>query len=306
MRKILFFVVLFAVSTAFGQSKDNIKVDLSTPQSTIRTHLHFLDKVYYHPEKSAETIQGYEGKRAEELAIKIDKILRGRGLLVEVRKVPNNPDFVDTIRNEALHRYILFPDRMPQIYLEKVDDKWYYSEHTLLQVDKLYDEVFPWYAQKIQQLLPKFEDKSFLGIAIWKYLGLFLLLIVSILLFFVSNKIIFLLLTKVQKTISKIVDSQATIILKKIARSLSFLLVITLIRSILPVLSLGLKFNTAVFFCVDLLFILFTIYIFLKIMEFVMFLYSSYTQTTDSKLDEQLTPILKHILNVIVWHRKIR
>ncbi|MBS9768248.1 MAG: mechanosensitive ion channel family protein [Flavobacteriaceae bacterium] len=301
MKKILLWIVFFAVGTAFGQVKDDaIKVDLSTPQSTLRTHFHFLDKEYYHPEKSAQTIQGYKGKKAEELAIKIRKILKGRGLFVVVRKVPNNPNFMDTIRNEALHRYTLFPERMPQIYLEKVGDKWYYSEHTLLQIDKLYDEVFPWYAQKIQKILPKFQNESFWGIEIWKYLGVFLLLIFSILLFFISNKIIFLILAKVQKIISKIVDNKATIILKKIARPLSFLLVITLIRGILPVLSIGLKFNTAVFFCVDLLFICFMIYLLLKIMNFVMLLYVNYTKTTNNKMDEQMIPILKHFLNIMV------
>ncbi|MBS9768261.1 MAG: mechanosensitive ion channel family protein [Flavobacteriaceae bacterium] len=277
-----------------------MKVDLSTPQSTVRTHLHFLSSENYQPEKSAKTIYGYEGKRAEELAIKLKKILKGRGLYVVFRKLPNNPNFADTVQTVPIHRYILFPDRMPQIYVEKVGDKWYYSKQTLLQVDRLYDEVFPWYAQKIHQLLPKFENKHLLGISVWKYFGLLLLLIVSGLLFLALNKIIYWGVVKVHKVISKIVEVEATAIFRKIARVSSFLLVIGLIRGVVPVLDIGLKFNTGLFFCVDLLFILFTIYLFLKITSFIMLLYSNYAEKTESKLDDQLTPILKHFLNIVV------
>ncbi len=300
MKKIVFFIVLFAVGTVFGQVKDNIKVDLSTPQATIRTHLHFLDSETYYPAKAAKTIQGYEGERAEELAIKIRKILKGRGLFIVLRKVPNSPNFVDSVQNEAIHRYVLFPERMPEIYLEKVGEKWYFSKQTLLQVDKLYDEVFPWYAQKIQQLLPKFGDRRLLGIAIWKYVGLVLLLIASVLLFLILNKVIFLILAKIQNIISKVGKGRIMVILKKIARPISLLIVIRLITAIIPVLNLGLNFNTILFFVVDLLSILFTIYIFLKIVDFLMILYSDYTEKTESKLDDQLTPILSNLLKIIV------
>ncbi len=300
MKKIVLFIVLFTAGVVFGQENDSIKVDLSTPQSTIRTHLYFLDSETYHPEKAAKAIQGYQGERAEELAIKIRKILKGRGLFIILQKIPNDPDFADTVHNQSIQRYVLFPERMPQIYLEKVGDNWYFSEQTLLQVDKLYDEVFPWYAQKIHQWLPKFGDKSFLGVSIWKYMGLILLLLISTLLFFILNKGIYFILIKTQKAIPKLSDKNTIITLKKIARIVSLLLIIELIRSIIPILSFKLKFNEIVFFCIDLMFILFVIFIFLRIVDFFMILYSSRAKKTETKLDEQLIPILKHILKIIV------
>ncbi len=179
MKKTIFFITLFISITLFGQSRSQVEVDLSTPRSAIRTHLHFLSTKDYQPQKSAKVIQGYQGEEAEELAIKIKKILQGRGLVVAFAKVPNNPNFVDTVSNEQTNRYVLFPERMPQIYLEKVGKKWYYSKETLSHIDTLYDEVFPWYARKIQQLIPKFGNRSFWGIPAWKYMGLMLLLVIS-------------------------------------------------------------------------------------------------------------------------------
>ncbi len=300
MKKIVLFIVLFTIGVVFGQENDSIKVDLSTPQSTIRTHFYFLETDNYHPEIAAKTIQGYQGERAEELAIKLKKTLNGRGLYVVLRKIPNDPNFTDTVHKEAIQRYVLFPERMPQIYLEKVGDNWYYSKQTLLQVDKLYDEVFPWYAQKIHQWLPKFGDKRFLSIPIWKFTGLISLLIASALLFFILNKLIYFILIKTQKIISKFINGDTTIILKKIARGTSLLLVIKLIRSIVPIFSLNFKINEIVFFCIDLLFILFIIYIFLRIVDLFMVFYSEHAKKTETKLDDQLVPILRHILKILV------
>ncbi len=300
MKKKIFFILLLAAVSVLGQEKNNIKVDLSTPCSTVHTHLHFLSTDAYNPQKSAEAIQGYKGKRAQELAVKIEKILKGRGLYVLFSKLPKDPNFTDTIQKEAVYRYVLFPDRMPQIYLEKVGDKWYYSKYTLSQVDKLYDEVFPWYAQKLHLLLPKFGNKSILGIPVWKYTGIILLLIVSIILFIILKKIICFILSRTYRIIFRVKDIEITVILKKIARSLSFLLIIGLIRGIIPIIDLGLNFNTILFFCVDLLFILFVIYIFLKLVDFFMVFYSKHTDKTESKLDTQLTPILRHLLKIVV------
>ncbi len=299
MRKIVFLLTLFIVGTILGQN-NNVKVDLSTPQSTVRTHLHFLNPKTYNPEKSATAIQGYQEKEAKSLAIKINDILKGRGLYIVLSKIPNNPNFSDTINNEPVNRYILFPNRMPKIYVEKVGDKWYYSKETLSQIDELYDEVFPWYAQKIQHFLPKFGNKNFWGIPAWKYIGLILLLVVAFLLFFVFNKIIYLLLTKVQKTTSNIINISTTIVLKKIARPISLLVIIALLKSIIPILDFGIQFNSSVFLVLNLLTIFFIIYILLRITDFFILVYSNYTQKTDSKLDDQLLPILKNISRIVI------
>ncbi len=300
MKKIIFFIGLFVVGTVFGQETKNVKVDLRTPQSAVRTHLHFLNPDSYHPEKAAKTIHGYTGERAEELAVKLEKILEGRGLFVVFRKLPSDPNFGDTVQDEFVHRYVLFPERMPKVYLEKIDGSWYYSKQTLLLVDKLYDEVFPWYAQKIHEFLPKFGNKSFFGIPIWKYSGLVLLLVISVLLFFIFNKLIYFILAQTQKNTSKLSSSEVAQIFKKIARLASLLAIIALIRGVIPILNLGIKFNTVLFFCVDLLFILFVVFIFFKVVDFLMIFYTKYTEKTNSKLDTQLTPIVRHILKIIV------
>ena len=72
MKKIaLFFILLSTLVVA----QNKVKVDLSNPNSTIYTHLYFLQSDSYEPEKAATTIYGFEGEEAQNIAIKLKKIL---------------------------------------------------------------------------------------------------------------------------------------------------------------------------------------------------------------------------------------
>ena len=43
---------------------------------------------------------------------------------------------------------------MPQIYIEKMNGKWYYSSETIAGIDKMYNDVFPLYVVKLQDIIP--------------------------------------------------------------------------------------------------------------------------------------------------------
>ena len=146
MRK---FIWLAFFISFFANAQQNVEVDLSNPYSTIYTHLYFLQDVSYQPKKAAATILGLEEAVAIEKAIKIKKVLDGKGLFVDVNRVPKNSNYKDTIGYSSYSRYVLFPQRMPQIYVEKIEGKWYYSSETVAKIEALYKEVFPWYIDKI-------------------------------------------------------------------------------------------------------------------------------------------------------------
>ena len=76
MKKLLF-LLLFVSSYAFGQKAPI--VDLSNPRATIYTHVYFLQNNSYQPKKAAKTIYGLDEKNSIEAAIKIKRILEGKG-----------------------------------------------------------------------------------------------------------------------------------------------------------------------------------------------------------------------------------
>jgi MscS family membrane protein len=297
MKKIILIFLLLS-SVIFGQNK--VKVDLSNPNATIYTHLYFLQADSFHPEKSATTIYGYEGLEAEEIAIKIKQVLDGKGLRVDFNKIPTNQQFSDSTAHNAPHRYVLFPYQFPQIYVEKIGDSWYYSSETVNNIDEIYRSVFPWYTEKLHQIIPQVGHKSFLGIEFWQYLGFLILIIISATLFYILRKVVYLILKKIQYWIIHKSNEKINTSLKKLTRPVVMLLLMWFLQSSLPSLQLPLEINAVLFLALNIMVTVFWIYVFLKLVQVLMSIYADYADSTHYKLDDQLVPILDNFLTGIV------
>ncbi len=299
MKKLILVVLIFSNIIGFSQTKT--KVDLSNPNATIYTHLYFLQADSYEPSKAAQTIYGLSGEESIDKAIKLKKILDGKGLFVDFTKVPNNPKFSDTTAYRIGNHYALFPVRLPQISVSKYGDSWLYSKETLLIIDELYEETFPWQTKWLQNLIPNYGHTKIFGIELWQYLGLTALLLVGFILFYIFKKLFFFILKRLQLFIVKKDNDRFTIPLKKLNRPLVLLVLISLFKKVLPSLQLGLDTNKLLFLAVDIAQITFWIYVFLKLIGVIMTIYSEYTKRTHMKLDDQLVPILSHFLTGIVF-----
>jgi MscS family membrane protein len=298
MKKLLFY---FLFASFFTNAQETVNVDLTNPNATIYTHLYFLQDGSYQPKKSAATIFGLEEKIAIEKAIKIKKIFDGKGLFIDINKVPNNPNYNDTISSSSSYKYVLFPLRMPQISLEKIGENWYYSSETIANIDTLYQEVFPWYTESLQKLIPVSGHKKFLGIELWQLIGLLLLFGLATIIFFMVKRIVFLFLQKIQHQITKRnTNLEVKKVLKKLAHPISLLVSLAFIDKIFPSLGFPLYINTWVFLALNIAGTIFWIYVFLKMVQVIMKIYAQFTEKTDGRLDDQLVPILNNFLTGLV------
>lgn len=297
MKKLLLFFLVLSTSLI---AQEKVKVDLSNPNSTIYTHLYFLQSDSYEPENAAAVIYGFEGKEAQKIAIKIKKVLDGKGLRVDFSKVPKDAMFSDTTGYKIGNRYVLFPHQMPDVYLDKIGDKWYYSIETATNIDEIYNSVYPWFSEKLQQLIPKIGHKKFLKIELWQYLGMFILIAICVLLFYILHKIVYFLLRKIQFWIIHKSNEKINTALKKLSRPIVLLVLMWFIQIVLPSLLLHLDVNKYLFLGLHIMATVFWIYVFLNLVQVVMSIYSDYAESTHSKLDDQLAPILNNFLTGIV------
>ena len=300
MYKKIFLILLSIFSLGISIAQNKTKVDLSNPNATIYTHLYFLQQDSYQPEKAAKTMHGLQGKDAIKKAIQLKKILDGKGLNVIFTKVPNNPKFSDTTAYKIGNHYILFPNRMPEISVEKYGDKWLYSKETVNSIDRLYKETFPWHTDWLQNNIPTYGKNKIFGIQLWQYLGLLGLLFFGLLFFYLFKRILFFILRKIQFLLTKNSSNRITVTLRKLARPLVLLLLIYFLKKLIPSLQLGLSINTFLFLAFNIAQVVFWIYVFLKIVKVLMTIYKEHTKRTHAKLDDQLVPILTHFLTGIV------
>ena len=295
------FIWLFIFITCYANAQETVEVDLSNPHSTIYTHFYFLQNDSYQPKKAAATILGLSESKAIEKVLKIKKVLDGKGLSIDFNKIPSNPNYKDSIGYTTFHKYILFPQRMPKIYVEKIDNKWYYSSETVASIDQTYKEVFPWYVDKLQNLIPASGHKKFLRIELWQLLGIVLLLVLVVVIFILTKKIAFFILRKIQHQIThRTSNLELDKVLKKLAHPISLLISLAFIDKIFPSLQFSLEVNTWVFLGLNIAETVFWIYVLLKLVKVVMRIYEEFTQRTDSRLDDQLVPILNNFLKGLV------
>ena len=261
MKKLLLFLLVLSTSLI---AQEKVKVDLSSPNSTIYTHLYFLQPDSYEPDKAAKVIYGYESDEAQKIAIKIKQILDGKGLRVDFSKVPKDVNYSDTIGAKAVNRYVLFPYQMPQVYVEQIGNKWYYSRETVNNIDEIYNSVYPWFSEKLQQIIPKIGHERFLKIELWQFLGMLILIVIGTLLFYLLHKVVYYLLKKIQFWIIHKSNHKINSALKKLSRPIVLLVLMGFIKIMLPSLLLHLDVNAYLFLGLDIMTTVFWIYVFLS------------------------------------------
>ncbi|MDP4600203.1 MAG: mechanosensitive ion channel family protein, partial [Polaribacter sp.] len=226
----------------------------------------------------------------------------GKGLYIDLNKISNNPNYSDSIGYKNVYKYVIFPLRMPQISVEKINGKWYYSQETVAQIDELYNQVFPWYVHKLQKIIPVSGHKRIFGIELWQIVGILFLMIFTIVIIIIVKKIIYSVLEIIQRKIThKTSDFDEKLALKRLAHPISLFVGIKIIDIAFPSLQFPIDINTWVFLSINIAETIFLIFILLKLVKVVMGIYADYTQKTDSKLDDQLVPILNNFLKGIVF-----
>ena len=297
MKNFLWLLLLLPICTI---AQDSIRVDMSNPHATVYTHLYFLQSDSYEPKKAAKTILGLSEEKAIEKAIKIKQVLDGKGLYVDMNRVPTNANYKDTIGYSSYYRYVLFPERMPQIYVEKIGDNWYYSTETINKIESLYKSVYPWYIQKLQNIIPLSGHKKIMNIELWKIIGLLILFVLAYIIFLIVKRIAFFILLKLQQQITKNTNLEVNKVIKKLAHPISLLVALSFIDKAFPSLQFGLTTNTWVFLALNIAETVFWIYVFLKLVKVVMRIYGEFTERTHGRLDDQLVPILHSFLTGVV------
>lgn len=297
MKRILVLFLLIS-SVAFAQRK--AQVDLSNPKSTVYTHIYFLQDDSYEPKKSAAVIYGKDEKEAVDIAIKIKRVLDGKGLVIDFTKIPTDSTYTDTIGYSKVNRFVLFPEQMPLISVERMGSSWYYSQETMENIDLLYDEVFPWYIDKLHELIPGAGHKKVLSLEVWQYVAFVLLIVFAFIVFWIAKKLAFFILQRILYRYTKNRNNELNEALKKLAHPISLLVALWFVDRILPSLGLGLVINKWVFLGLHIAATIFWIYVFLKLAQVLISLYKEYAEKTEGKLDDQLIPILRNFSTLII------
>ncbi|NNE26647.1 MAG: mechanosensitive ion channel [Saprospiraceae bacterium] len=295
MKRILLVLIAGLIWLNMSAQNDSINVN-DNPYAVIYNHLKYLQPDSYEPVTASKSLPD-NTLSPEKTAIKLKQVLDGKGLFVDLNRLPQNPDYYDTLHNGSFY---FLDHKEPLIYIEKTGDSWYYSRTTMSELPRMHKELYPFGTQYITYFQAPVWQVKLLGIKIWKWLGIVVLFIASWLFYRIFQ---FISRTFIQRFLKKRLpiteDTDKTIL--KVARLVGLILAVRFILYFIPMFQFTPKLTSIAIKGFNVLSIFFIILLLREILHLFFKRFEIVTEKTENTLDDQLLPVLEKLGIIILW-----
>lgn len=273
--------------------------DLSSPYQTLSVFIENLqpnDK--YKPYLASEAFP-VSTLNAEQLSIQLKQILDGKGLKIQMSQIPRNENLVDSLSAENI--YVLFPEELPEIYLEKDDstNQWLFSKTTIDEIPKLHKSVYPFGINILINLIPQADHYTFLGLKIWQYIGIIILLLFGFLTHQFTTIVFRAGINRIIKTRLKQFIPDPKLVFR-IARLLSYVFIFLIIIRLLPILQFSVDIAAYIITAFRIMQTVFLILLALRVIDLLVVYSERITTRTANTMDDQLLPLIKKAFYLVV------
>ncbi len=297
MKRFLLLLVLF-ISFFVLQAQENGtkgEINLSSPYHTVATYTSHIGGDQYDLSLAGKCFNAGDQVKNQRIARELKQVLDAKGLMLRPGELPTDSAYLDTVNQK--HRYVIFPDELPQISLQRQSGKWYFSEETVEAVPRIHDTIFPFGSDLLVNIFPEFSQKKVLGLKVWQYFGFICILAISLLIYY---GLLHLLTYLVHRYSHLFETKQEDAILRSIIKPLSGFLILFLIRLLLPVLQLSASMNQYFVTAFDILQPIIAVLTVYRSIDMIDLYLARLAEKTESTLDDQLMPLLRKSLKVIV------
>ena len=270
---------------------------LSSPRRALHTFIYWQQESHERPGLVAATMKLADAPRSEKLGLarKLLMVLDSRGLIVEFNQVPGNPAYTDSL--SGLQQYTPFPRALPKVSLVRTDREWVFSRATIDAIPDIYRSTFSVFVDVVLDNLPAYMKDTWLGIRIWQYFAVFAWLLIGLVLRKLFEYILQNYANRLtQKTRSQWDDRFVKIVEKPAGFTFAMLFYWATYSNLM--LSVNVNYYISTFFEVAVsLGIVWLLYNFSDILSDYL---TSLTTQTESKLDDQLVPLIRKTLKIFI------
>ncbi len=277
-------------------AQDTARQLLDNPRKALHTFL------YYQQESSKNlplaalplaTAENLSQQERIDRAQQLKRILDSRGLYVEFESIPGNPNYSDSLSGRS--QYTPF-EALPNVYLVKQDGQWQFSQTTINAIPDIYDDTFSALVEVVDEL-PEPMQEEWLGLQIWQYIALFLWLLIGIVLrkifeFFFENY--------ARRLVGRTSTRWDDRLIEESEKPISFLFMIGFFWATYTNLMLSVNTNYYLSTILDVAFLGSFIWLFYNLINVLTLYLDDLTAKTESKLDDQLVPLIRKTLKVFV------
>ena len=280
---------LLSVGTAHAYD-----ADCSTPVEATKTLLKNLMGDNWDSTAAAACIRG-----DEKAAIQLKQVLDAKGIFVDYEKLPNTADYV----NDNGNPIVLLDARLPEVELERVEEgqfagQWQISELSKDNIHVLYSETFSGYVSAFLDVLPATFFETIFGLQLWQYLLFVIILLVSWLTGRLIDRVIYnQFLAFVEKQTFSLEPTK----LLPLRSPIVWLIVSLLFMAGLPDIQLPVRISSGLFFIARLIMSFSAVIFCSRTIDLLSEIFLAKAERTESKLDDQLIPLVNRAGKTLVW-----
>ena len=293
------FVFLLVFSTIISLGKISQEVDLSTPYHAIYTHLKYLQPDNYNDSIAALPFLRNEISmaKAKSSAVKLKRILDGKGLYIYLDEIPRHPNYYDSTLKK--HQYILVKEYYQISILKYPNGNWYFSDSSIDEIDKLYEKTFRLGTGVLLDFLPRIGNREFFGLFVYQYIALLIIIFISLVIYnffsYLAKKVLEKILLRL-----KYINDDIKKNLQKTVRPTSIIFIILLMILFIPVLQLPPQITHYVSAFLRIVLPLYVTILLYRTVNILSVYLGKLSIHTQGVLDNHMIPLIQKILKTII------
>lgn len=237
------------------------------------------------------------GQKAR-LATQLRQILNARGLRIPVESLSADRSWMP---DDGPPRIELLPNLAPWVVLAKgADGRWEYSQQTVSEVPTLHQQTFSQLSMWLQDKLPpSFQQPiPYLGAAGWQFVLGALLLVGALLAGLLVRFVVLAQIRSAARRWKLPVDPKR---LRSLDTPVMAFVAVALVTWRLPDLQLPISISPAAYLILSIALGISGVMIASRLADLALGFWAAKTEQTESKLDDQLVPLLRQVTFVLVW-----
>lgn len=290
-------LLLFLLTGSLQAQPESIP-DLWTPRRTVESFLrHTGEGVDFDLEQAATCLDtsrlsrdpAVQLRRGAELSKRLSDALDELGLELATETLPDEPAPANSI-------YPLLTPDAHGLFIVKTSAGWKISASSLKAIDRLHRQAFGRFAPALIERLPTWSRRTFAGIAFWQLAGIALGILGGLAL---RSALIWLVGNRLRRHAESEQRPALAESLQAAARPLGLLAVSLTLRFVLPELQFGPAVLGAVRPLLTAIATLAAIWLAYRQIDALGRYLERLTSTTESRLDDQLVPLVRKVLKVL-------
>lgn len=295
MRRILIFLFCCQALSTWAQSVN----ELRTPQSALSRFVSAVRPENYQPARAAAIINHPDLSSDEKTKIisELDDLFRGAGILLFVEEIPRESDYFDEAYQDSI--YVLHKN-YPDIHLMRRNGQWQFQPNQVRAIQEAHQEMFRFGMKLFSEDAGDhtYLNEVFFGLQLWQWIGIVCFIAFGVMLRLLISLFFRRLLMRFIEGLGK-ADLGHKYLLP-VSRPAAMLVVLALLAVFYPMLRLPGLLGYYLVLGLKALIPLFGMIVLYRLVDILGITFQKLTRKTDSTLDDQLVPLIKKVLKVVV------